>query len=119
MPYLSYAEAQAFYGHDLEASELETIWSASADQVQILAPPPLDEDGLEPADYAPRARHTERMLGAWLSAGGHLFDVFGNPQSKDNMTLKKQRAQDIVAEHMGRYYKAGARGLRIRDIARA
>jgi hypothetical protein len=117
--YLPYQQAKDFYGTELTEAELTSTYSAAADQVAILAPPPLDDDGQEPVDYAPRARQAERMLGAWLSSGGHLYQTFGNPQSNASVTLKQQKAQDIVAEYMGRYYKAGARGLRIIEIERA
>jgi hypothetical protein len=113
VPYLPYQEAKQFYGSELTEDECQSIWTTSADEVAVLAPAPEEV----PDDYALRARQAEKMLGAWLVAGGHLYDIFGSPTSQIATTLKTQTAADIVRRYMGRYYNSG-RGVRIRDIQR-
>lgn len=99
MPYLSYQEAEGFYGAELSEQELTEVWQAAAEQVAISAPEP---DPL-PDDYARSARQAERMLGAWLAAGGHLYTSLGG-QASHSATLKQQTAEGILASHMGRYF---------------
>jgi hypothetical protein len=119
VPYLSYQEAKDFYGSELNDTELNSIYQAAAEEVAVMAPPPAVEADEMPEDYAPRARMAERMLGSWLSSGGHLYRTFGSETSNQSVNIKEQTSREIVSHYMGRFYNSGGRGLRILNIDRA